>query len=383
MHENKKTLEENNDKDENSKLYFMSDEQIAAHEAEMQRARKRERITKFQTFNPIAWFWDDLPYQERYQNLNGIRRTTRQEFYYHWVRRRTGWMALSKLKNKGVIYFAAISGLISLVIQIAPLSQPNHALPFKWLLFAGILYLVAVGFYGIFCPMLLKETISRKSDYVGDYGRRWLRALVEDELRRWWYKREWIPKPYHNLDMSKWRDSTVAGIMTGYGTPAFCGFGPYACAQIEFALDELAKSQNFNIWNGTGPKATLFSPSYAIEGNRPLVRTFFFSAPSRYDIEQNPKLSANDLVLNIIDSNVDISERAPTQKNVNIENDINGLQFLFNTDSRSLAFAEIVAHWQEFLYPMRRLILLLLYIGSFISGIAFAVLETISLFNLF
>lgn len=374
------SLENNSDKIDFSEYFTISPEEQAER---VRQEQKRKRIARFREFNPIAWFWDDLPYQERYLRFDGIRRTTRQEFYYHWLRRRTNWIALSKFKSKGVIYFAAISGLISLVIQIAPLSQPNHALPFKWLLFAGMLYLIAIAFYEILCPSLLKEVLSKKDDYVGEHGRRWFRAMVEDELRRWWCKREWIPQPYHNLDMDRTDDATVMGIMSGYGTPAYCGFGPYACAQIEFALDELSKSQDFKIWTGVGTDAALFRPSYAYEGNRPLVRRFSFYAPSDYDIQKNSKLSPNDLIIDIYDSNVDISERAPSNKDVIIENDIRGLQFLFNTDSRSLAFSQIMGYLQEFRYPLRRFILLLLYIGSFLSGITFVVLETISLFTMY
>lgn len=183
---------------------------------------RRQRIARFIERNPIAWFLDEFPPQDMYMSDPLIRRTTRQDARYHWFRQRSGWTFLSQLGTSAGVRFAAVAGLVSAVFQAAPVLTPtgSTATAFRWLLISGAMYLAAVVWFGLFCPLLLKQTLKSKDGTLGMHGRRWLRALVEDELRRWWTKRTWSPHPAL-LDLSRMEDKTALVIMSKYGVPAF------------------------------------------------------------------------------------------------------------------------------------------------------------------
>ncbi len=247
---------------------------------------------------------------------------------------------------------------------------------------AGFCYLAAVVWYEIFCPLLLKQVLAPKVNEQGPHWRRWGRALVEDELRRWWCKREWTP-PLELLDASRSTDRSAIAIMASYGTPAFAGFGVRACAHIELALQEFATTQKICMWQAPerhGDKLSEFEPGYGYEGNRPWVRRLHIRRPEQIEMAENPGASEMDLVIQWYRSEIIVSHMEPHEGSLNIEYDAEGLQHLFDTDEHAAAFTMIVAHWQDSLHPWRRLLLLILYALSIASFSWFALKQIISAF---
>ncbi|MGV2288721.1 hypothetical protein AAHK20_08385 [Trinickia sp. YCB016] len=287
--------------------------------------------------------------------------------HYYWLRRVTGWTSLARLKTTTGVRFAAAAGLISSVFQAAPMLHNSNSkgTPFVWLLMAGLGYLAAVAWFELSCPALLKQAIAPRSDILGQHGRRWLRALVEDELRRWWIKREWKPRIEH-LDLTKIGDQTIAGIMSGYGTPAFAGFGAYACAHIELAFHEFSKAQKIKIWRCPRSQSSgleEFGPTYGYEGQRPWVDRLRIRNPESTELERS-EASACDLVIEWSKAPVEISERLPKRRDLELSQEVEGLHHLFETDQEAATFTQIIAYWQDTMRPWRRLALLGLYAAS-------------------
>lgn len=338
---------------------------------------RRQRWAQFRELNPVAWFFDELPQQEMYRNSFEVRRSTTQEVRYHWLRQRTGWTFLSKLKSATGVRFAAAAGLVSSVFQAAPkLGEGSNALSFRWLLIAGLCYLATVAWFELFCPLLLKQAIAPIAKSHGSHGRRWLQALVEDELRRWWSKREWWPDP-SLLDQSLMEDKTIAAIMSGYGVPAFAGFDVYARAHIEHALDEFAQTTKIKLWcsSGTDRRLEPLFLGYSLEGNRPWMARLTIRHPSADEMDIQKEVPKNDLVIEWCRSWVDISHTLPSRKDIRISADAEGLHHLFDTEADATTFAGIVANWQDTLHPFRRLVHLCLYFASVFAFGWFVILQ--------
>lgn len=328
---------------------------------------REQRRQRFIQLNPLAWFLDEFPPQEMYRSF-GNERNTRQELRYRWLRQRTGWTFLSHLKTSAGARFAAAAGLVSAVFQGAPMlhQQGGPAMSFRWLFFAGIFYLTAVVWHELCCPLLLKQSLFKKPGSLGHYGRRWLQALVEDELRRWWKKREWRPRAWQ-LDTSRAEDKTIAVVMNGYGTPAYAGFGPYARAHIDLALEEFSEVAKVNVWeeatqrNSDDPRLRKLSAAYSYEGSRPLVEQLHIRQPDSYEREEQPEVLEDDIIISWCQSPLELSHEVPSKRDIYISHDAEGMRHLFCSDERAIAFSEIVARWQDSLHPFRRLVLLGLY----------------------
>ena len=340
--------------------------------------RRRMRREKFVERNPFAWFFNELPAQEMYKASPENRRSTRQDMRYHRLRQRTSWSFWSHLKSSTGLKFAAVAGLVSALFQAAPTlrGQVSGTEPFNWLLVAGLFYIVAVIWFELCCPTLLKQSLSPKPRYLGLGGRRWLQALVEDELRRWWSVRKWWPDT-ELLDMKSSQDETVLAIMSGYGVPAFAGFGVYACAHIEQALYEYSQITGARIWRRDRPGTSLeaFGPSYAFEGNRPLMRRLMLSHLTSYDVEVEDEAKVGDFVIEWFRSPVSIAHNLPNHNQVNMASEAEGLVYLFKDDRSALAFAEIIAFWQDNMRPLRRLVLMMLFTGSALAFVWFVFLQ--------
>ncbi|MHA6846525.1 hypothetical protein [Ralstonia syzygii] len=354
------------------------DEDAARRIVEVRRRYlRRQRIARFFERNPIAWFFDEFPPQDMYVPDPQIRRTTRQDARYHWFRQRSGWTFLSQLGTSAGVRFAAVAGLVSAVFQAAPVLNPtgSTATAFRWLLISGAMYLGAVVWFGLFCPLLLKQTLKSKDGALGMHGRRWLRALVEDELRRWWAKRTWSPDPTL-LDLSRMEDKAVLIIMYKYGVPAFAGFDVRACAHIDLALDEFALSQDIKLWTpseGSGGKWKRHEAGYTLEGNRPLMKRLRIYRLSMYELEGQDEISKKDLIVEWDRVGVDISHRTPTRGALHVGRDAEGLTHLFENDADARTFSTIVAGWQDTMHPLRRLVLFGLYLASLFAFLCFIV----------
>ncbi|MBS7562180.1 hypothetical protein KHO49_27955 [Pseudomonas sp. RC4D1] len=361
---------------ERSKELFQTAEQYFA----MVRAhRRRKRAASFRERNPLAWYLDEFPAQDMYKNLLANQRSTQQEVRYHWLRQRTGWIFWSQLKTTTAVRFAAFGGLVSAFYQAVPGlhgEASDAATTFGWLLLAGLTYLVAVFWYEIWCPLLLKQTLSSKPGLLENQPSAWLRTLVEDELRRWWSKREWWPHP-DLLNEQTSEDRTAKAIMSGYGVPAFAGFDSYACAHIERALFEYCTLRKVTIWRKGDHPSDLreFTPTYGYEGNRPLMHRLTIHLLNEYDIQGNPQLKVGDLVLNWHRCPLGISSHLPNRRSVNIRNETEGLDHLFSDHTGALTFAQTIAFWQNTMHPIRRLILMGLYFMSGAFFITFVVLQ--------
>lgn len=341
--------------------------------------RRRKRAARFREMNPLAWYFDEFPAQDMYKSPLSNQRSTRQEVRYHWLRQRTGWIFWSQLKTTTAVRFAAFGGLISAFYQAAPGMHGeagDAGAPFRWLLLAGLTYLIAVIWYEIWCPLLLKQALSSKPGLLENQSSVWLRTLVEDELRRWWSKRNWWPHP-DLLDEEKSEDRTAIAIMSGYGVPAFAGFDAYACAHIERALFEYRNLRKVTMWRRGDRSSHMeeFSPQYIYEGNRPLMRRLTISSLNEYDIQDNPNSKVGDLVVGWYRCPISISSHLESRSTVNIRHEAEGLDHLFADHAGAIAFAQTIAVWQNTMHPIRRFILMILYLMSGIFFVWFVVLQ--------
>jgi hypothetical protein len=328
------------------------------------------RREKFAERNFLAWFFNELPPQDMYRASPENRRSTREEMRYHRLRQRTGWTFWSHLKSSTGLKFAAVAGLVSTLFQAAPTlrGKINGGEPFNWLLIAGLFYILAVVWFEVCCPTLLKQSLSAKPRYLGLGGRRWLQALVEDELRRWWSVRKWAPDP-RLLDLDNDQDKTTLAIMTHYGTPAFAGFGVYACAHIEQVLNEFSQVTGTRIWRRDRSREKLyaFAPSYAYEGNRPYIRRLIIDQLQDHELDPESSAQEGDLVLEWFSSSVSMVHNLPTLRQVDMAYEAQGLVHLFSDDKSAAALTEIVAFWQDTMRPFRRLGLMALFCCSGLS----------------
>lgn len=341
--------------------------------------RRRERIARFRELNFLAWYFDEFPAQDMYKSSLANQRSTRQEVRYHWLRQRTGWIFWSQLKTTTAVRFAAFGGLISAFYQAAPGlhgETGDAAAPFRWLLLAGLTYLLAVLWYEIWCPLLLKQTLSSKPGLLENQSSAWLRALVEDELRRWWSKRYWWPHP-DLLDDQKSEDRTAKAIMAGNRVPAFGGFDSYSCSHIECALFEYGNLRKITIWRKGDHSTDLrkFTPQPSYEGSRPLMRRLTIRYLNEYDVQDNPKLKVGDLVLTWHRCPLNIASDLPSRSSVNIRHEAEGLDHLFSDHAGALTLAQTIAFWQNTLHPIRRLILIALYLMSGVFFVSFVVIQ--------
>ncbi|WP_296224927.1 hypothetical protein [Ralstonia sp. UBA689] len=341
------------------------------------RYRWRQRIARFVERNLIAWFFDEFPAQDMYVPDPQIRRTTRQDARYHRFRQRTGWTFLSYLGTSAGVRFAAIAGLVSAVFQAAPVLHPSGstATAFRWLLISGAMYLCAAAWFELFCPLLLKQTLRSKEGGLGMHGRRWLRALVEDELRRWWARRTWKPHPAL-LDLSRMEDKSAVAIMSRYGDPAFAGFDVLACAHIDLALDEFSRSRNVKLWTPTEEGSERWKrheAGYTLEGNRPLMQRLRIYRLSQHELEGQSEISERDLVVEWDRSGIAILNRLPTKRTIHVCREAEGLAHLFESDADARTFSTIVAGWQDTMHPLRRIVLFGLYLFSLVAFLCFIV----------
>ncbi|WP_434684807.1 hypothetical protein [Pseudomonas sp. R4-75] len=174
------------DKEKTEHLYQTAEQYYAMVKAH----RRQQRAIRFRQMNPLAWYFDELPAQDMYKSSLANQRSTRQEVRYHWLRQRTGWIFWSQLKTTTAVRFAAFGGLMSAFYQAAPGlhgDAGDAAAPLRWLLLAGMTYLLAVLWYEILVSSpvetgdFLKARSSRASiERLASYlGRRRTTTMVE------------------------------------------------------------------------------------------------------------------------------------------------------------------------------------------------------------
>lgn len=330
--------------------------------------RRRKRWARRWEFNRFFWFLDEFPSHEMYRPFAEDRRNTRQEMSYHRLRQVTSWTYWSHMKSTTGLKFAAAGGLISAFFQAAPglRGGATTAEPLGWLLIAGFLYVLAVLWFEFRCPVLLKRALKKDTSYLGVEGRRWLLALVEDELRRWWAVAPYWPDT-RALNPDSNGDETISAIMDGYGVPAFSGFNVRACAHIEKALYEYSLVSGKTIWRNDHFHSGLdkLEPRYTIPANgRPLMQTLHLSRVSAWNSKVDEPSQAGDLVLRWFESSVGIQHRLSKPKDVDMSREAEGLVHLFERDESALTFTRIIASWQNTMRPTSRLILILLFLAS-------------------
>ncbi|MBO2923048.1 hypothetical protein J5H75_15165 [Pseudomonas asiatica] len=178
-----------NDLNEKPRIEFVFTDEMCRRMIESEKEHRREQRRQWwREFSWISWFFDQYPNEDFYRPSPVERRNTRQEMTYHRFRQMTSWSFWSRMKSSTGIKLAAVGGLIATFLQAAPELKGAQAAvgPLSWLLLGGGFYLLAVLWFEFRCPVLLKRTLAGKDEYLGIEGRRWLLALVEDELRRWW-----------------------------------------------------------------------------------------------------------------------------------------------------------------------------------------------------
>lgn len=337
----------------------------------------RQRVARFMERNVIAWFFDEFPPLDVYIPDPQVRRTTKQDARYHWFRQRSGWTFLAQLGTSAGVRFAAVAGLVSAVFQAAPVLKPasSTATSFRWLLISGAMYIGAVVWFELFCPLLLKQTLKQKGQVLGMHGRRWLQALVEDELRRWWAKRIWTPHPA-SLDVSKTEDKSALIIMARYGAPVFAGFDARARAHIDLALEEFSQARNIKLWTPSDDASRRWrrhEVTYGMGGNRPRMQRLRIYRLSTYQLEDRDVVSESDLVVEWDRAGIEIAHHVPTRNALQVCREAEGLCHLFENDADAREFSTIVSGWQDTMHPFRRLLLFVLYLTSLIAFICFIV----------
>lgn len=339
-------------------------------ESEMEYRRHKRRQKRFE-LSWFSWFFDSYPSDEMYRPPLGERRNTRQEMAYHRFRQMTSWSFWSRMKSSTGIRLAAVCGLVAAFLQAAPLLKGADVTvgPLSWLLVSGGFYFLAVIWFECTCPGLLKRTLAGKEEYLGIEGRRWLLALVEDELRRWWSIKPYdlkMGRAQTNLDTEK-----IAVTITQYGDiPAYGGFGDYAAARIEHALDEYAQLTSTVIWREEGKPNELykFSPGYRICPLNTPLRSLHLSVLNQSDVKVAKGGQEGDLVVRWFDNSLSLMTELSTRRNLRVSAFAEGLIYLFRTDASALKFTRIIAQWQNTMRPCCRLVL----IGLFsVSGVCF------------
>lgn len=337
--------------------------------------RHRKRLERRIEFSWLSWLFDEFPSDEMYRPPLGERRNTRQEMAYHRLRQMMSWSFWSGIKSSTGIKLAAVAGLVAGFLQAAPLLKGAEVAvgPLGWLLVSGGFYLLAVLWFECRCPVLLKRTLAGKQEYLGIEGRRWLLALVEDELRRWW-----SIKPY---DLKTGRAQAnadtyqVALGMTQYGNiPAYGGFGDYAAARIEHALDEYAQLTSTIIWRDERRQVMLrrFSPGHRYCPLNSPLRSLDLSVMDEAKVKAAEAGKEGDLAIRWFDTPLTFITELPTHRNLTVSTYTEGLAYLFRTDTSALTFTRIVAQWQNTMHPWSRLVLLGLFSASGVCFLWFA-----------
>jgi hypothetical protein len=349
------------------KAFVLTDEmrrRIVESEKEYRRNKRREK--RFE-FSWISWFLDEFPNEEVYRPPLAERRNTRQEMVYHRFRQMTSWSFWSQMKSSAGIKLAAVGGLVAAFIQAAPPLKGAEAAvgPLSWLLVGGGFYLLAVIWFELKCPILLKRTLAGKEAYLGIEGRRWLLALVEDELRRWWSVES------YDLDVGSIKPEShryqLALAITQHGdVPAYRGFGEFASARIEYALNEYGKLTSTAIWREElkPNEFQKFMPGHRICPSNTPLRNLHLSIMNEYEAEMAKVGKEGDLVVRWLNSPLDFRSRLPTPRNLMVSAHAEGLIYLFRTDASALAFTRIVAQWQNTMRPFCRLTLISLFFAS-------------------
>lgn len=329
--------------------------------------RRRKRLERRIEFSWLFWLFDEFPSDEMYRPSLEERRNTRQEMAYHRFRQMLSWSYWSGIKSSTGIKLAAVAGLVAGFLQAAPLLKGAEITvgPLGWLLVSGGFYLLAVLWFEWRCPVLLKRTLAGKQDYLGIEGRRWLLALVEDELRRWWGI-----KPY-DLKAGKAQgnaDTYQAAVeIVQYGNvPAYGGFCDFAATRIEHALDEYAQLTSTIIWRDEGRPEELrrFSPGYRMCPLNTPLRSLHLSVMDERKVKAAKVGKEGDLAIRWFDTPLTFITELPTHRNLTVSTYTEGLVYLFRTDSSALTFTRIVAQWQNSMRPLSRLVLL----GLFSAG---------------
>jgi hypothetical protein len=329
--------------------------------------RRRKHLERRIEFSWLSWLFDEFPTDEMYRPPLGERRNTRQEMAYHRFRQMMSWSYWSGIKSSSGIKLAAVAGLVAGFLQAAPLLKGAEVAvgPLGWLLVSGGFYLLAVLWFEWKCPVLLKRTFEGKQEYLGIEGRRWLLALVEDELRRWWGI-----KPY---DLKAGRAQGGAdtyqvalGIVQYGNVPAYGGFHDFATARIEHALDEYAQLTSTIIWRDEGRPEELrrFSPGYRLCPLNTPLRSLHLSVMDESMVKAAKVGKEGDLAIRWFETPLTFITELPTHRNLTVSTYTEGLVYLFRTDSSALTFTRIVAQWQNTMRPLSRLVLL----GLFLAG---------------
>lgn len=353
--------------DSPEKRFLLTDEMRQAILESERKYRREQRRRWWREFSWMSWFFDQYPNEDFYRPSLVERRNTRQEMTYHRFRQMTSWSFWSQMKSSTGIKLAAVGGLIAAFLQAAPQLKGAETPvgPLSWLLLGGGFYLLAVTWFEIRCPVLLKRTLAGKNEYLGIEGRRWLLALVEDEFRRWWHV-----QPY-DLQAGSVRPESgeyqIAQAIITYGdTPSYGGFGEYAAARIEHALDEYAELTSAVIWKeGYKPNEYgKFTPGHRICPVNTPLRTFHLSYMNSSEAEMAKVGQKGDLVVRWFDSSLTFLSKLPGQRSLMVSAYAEGLLFLFRSDVSALTFSRIIAQWQNTMRPWSRLILISLFLAS-------------------
>ncbi|MGH8379530.1 hypothetical protein [Pseudomonas sp.] len=361
------TRDDQSDLTEKPKKIFLSDEmrlKVAESEKEYRREQRRQWWLEFSW---ISWFFDQYPSEDFYRPSPVERRNTRQEMTYHRFRQMTSWSFWSRMKSSTGIKLAAVGGLVAAFLQAAPGLRGAEAAvgPLSWLLLGGGFYLLAVICFEVRCPVLLKRTLSGKDEYLGIEGRRWLLALVEDEFRRWWSIKS------YDLEVGSVRPESgeykIAQAITRYGDiPAYGGFGEYASARIEYALDEYAQLTSAVIWKEDYKpnEYQKFTPGHRICPLNTPLRNFHLSHMNASEVEMAKVGQEGDFVVRWFDNSLTFLTKLANPRNLMVSAYAEGLIYLFRSDASALTFSRIIAQWQNTMRPWSRLLLISLFLAS-------------------
>jgi len=361
------------DQNEKPRKEFVFTAEMRARMIEWEKQYRREQRRQWwREFSWISWFFDQFPNEDFYRPSPVERRNTRQEMTYHRFRQMTSWSFWSRMKSSTGIKLAAVGGLIATFLQAAPELKGAQAAvgPLSWLLLGGGFYLLAVLWFEFRCPVLLKRTLAGKDEYLGIEGRRWLLALVEDELRRWWSIK------LYDMEVGSTRPESgkyeIAQAIQSYGDiPAYGGFGEYAAARIEHALHEYGELTSAVIWT-EGYKLNeyhRFTPGHRICPLNTPLRNFHLSCMNSSEAEMAKVGQEGDLVVRWFDNSLTFLTKLPSYRNLMVSAYAEGLLLLFHSDASALTFSRIIAQWQNTMRPWSRLVLISLFL---VSGGCFA-----------
>ncbi|WP_363799841.1 hypothetical protein ABU614_06950 [Lysobacter firmicutimachus] len=255
--------------------------------------------------------------------------------------------------------------IVSLLIQSIPeLKGKAPAGTFGWLFFAGIAWLAALAIYSMRAPRLLKAVSTSYAGLTGAPRRALLTEYVKSAVIELAYPAKW-PSLDFMLDARNPKRDVAKGLMEYGYTPIKYGFDLAAQSAIESALYDWAGQRQQKILgrrlDGTLGKRTQMLRGYD-GGFDPSVSRLEVCEPSDLDIERQPDLSRQDLILDWIDVPVGMAEKlvgfdvARSQRGI-----CEGLERLFTTDAGAEAFAGIVAQWSNWSRPWSRAAVLFMY----------------------